>query len=131
MLWQRYFRPYSKKDRDKLVMVRTKYGQFYIMQLKVEGPKCQVNVVTLGNNKNIIKQWHHWFGHVHFDMIKKMQRNVMVARLNISNQNFDNPFWIGCAHDKNHRQSFLINQELQKVEKLNKFYRTNIVVLWT
>jgi hypothetical protein len=62
------------------------------MQLKVEGPKCQVNVVTLGNNKNILKWWHHRLGHVHFVMIKKMQRNVMVARLNISNQNFDNPF---------------------------------------
>lgn len=58
-----------------------------------------------------------------------MQRNVMVARLNISNQNFDNPFLIGCAHDKNYRQSFLINEELQKVEKLRKFYRTNIVIL--
>jgi hypothetical protein len=55
----------------------------------------------------------------------------MVARLNISNQNFDNPFLIGCAHDKNYRQSFLINEELQKVEKLRKFYRTNIVILWT
>jgi hypothetical protein len=52
-------RLYSKKGEGKLIMVGVKDGQLCRMQLKMEMPKCQANVVIARDNgKSTFKRWH-------------------------------------------------------------------------